>query len=85
MTTATWGRVDDLSRASGILGPHSYRRSAEKNRALVDDVEWLASSGTAFIDIARRLGKNPGALERALYRAGRPDLAALNPGRRYRG
>jgi hypothetical protein len=50
---------------------------AEKVRHnYVEDVEWLKSCGQEAAEIAIRLEKKPGTLARALYREGRPDLAA---------
>lgn len=68
MSTATYG----LSRQVWI----------SKAAAIIEDVEWLASWGVSFEEIARRVGKAPEALERALYRWGRPDLARLAYGAR---
>ena len=42
--------------------------------ALVEDVDWLARTGETPERAAARLGRTVGALERALLRAGRPDL-----------
>lgn len=48
--------------------------------ALIEDVDWLASFGTCWGEIARRLGLSEVALERQLYRYGRNDLVrALKP------
>lgn len=46
---------------------------------VVEDVEWLIYCGETHAEaISQRLGyPNPRSLYRALYRAGRPDLAAL--------
>jgi IS30 family transposase len=50
---------------------------AEKIRHnYVEDVEWFKDGGMEAAEIAVRLGKKPGTLARALYREGRPDLAA---------
>ena len=46
--------------------------------ALVEDVEWLAMFGTAWGEIARRVGLKEAALERRLYRYGRGDLVFAN-------
>lgn len=43
-------------------------------RALVEDVEWLIRCGEAPDQVAQRVGKTLSAVERTLYRAGRPDL-----------
>lgn len=83
MTTATWHQAP--RHRTGAHQPLTRPGCETTRAALVEDVEWLASFGTCFVEIARRLGKAPGALERALHRAGRPDLAALNAGHRYRG
>lgn len=46
---------------------------------VVEDVEWLIYCGETHVEaISQRLGyANPRSLIRALYRVGRPDLAAL--------
>lgn len=41
----------------------------------VEDVEFLVSTGETAPAIAARLGRAPATLSRALYRAGRADLA----------
>ena len=43
--------------------------------AIAEDVEWLLSAGVGHTEIAARLKLKPGSVARALYRAGRPDLA----------
>ena len=40
--------------------------------------EWLAMFGTAWSEIARRVGLKEAALERRLYRYGRGDLVFAN-------
>jgi hypothetical protein len=41
----------------------------------VEEVEFLRSCGTSHAEIVTRLDTTPGALAKALDRAGRPDLA----------
>lgn len=55
-----------------------HQRNARKATALVEDVEWLAMFGTAWGEIARRVGLKEAALERRLYRYGRGDLVFAN-------
>ena len=61
----------------GRTGRPAVRRPAtlERERALVEDAEWLLSWGTPPLEVARRLGTNVGALRTRLRRAGRDDLA----------
>ncbi len=42
---------------------------------LVEEVSWLMDSGDRPLGIAARLKKSPATISRALYRAGRNDLA----------
>jgi len=41
---------------------------------VVEDAEWLADTGVVMVSAANRLGVTIDALERALYRHGRPDI-----------
>ena len=43
--------------------------------ALAEDVEWMLHNGEGISQILTRLGRTPTAIARALYRAGRGDLA----------
>ena len=53
--------------------------------ALVEDVEWLLSTGEHPDRIATRLGMTRHALTQAMRRAGRRDLAnPLDPNRSHR-
>lgn len=54
-----------------------YRSSPSAHREnLIEDIMFLASSGEAYTQVARNLGKSIAALEKILYRANRPDLLA---------
>lgn len=46
-----------------------------KSADVVEEVEFLLSCGVSAFRIAAQLGMKPGSVERALHRAGRPDLA----------
>lgn len=50
------------------------RRDPEKFRALIEDVEFIASTGGGFEECAQRVGKTPGALEMLLRITGHIDL-----------
>lgn len=50
-------------------------RTLERRAALVEDVEWLLDSDETPSTIAARYGIASASVARALYRAGRPDLA----------
>ena len=56
----------------------THKGNVRKATALVEDVEWLAMLGTAWGEIARRVGLKEAALERRLYRYGRGDLVFAN-------
>lgn len=58
-----------MSRPQTLSGP------ARKAAALIEDVEWLLSFRTPWVEIRRRLDRSPVALERCFRRHGRPDLA----------
>jgi len=61
----------DAARASRTLPTRELRRQA----ALVEDVEWLLTTGETHPDtIAFRLGLTRAGLLKALRRAGRTDL-----------
>lgn len=53
-----------------------------RRAAVVEETEFLLSTGTSAHHIAHRLSLKPASLERTLYRAGRPDLARKMGGRR---
>ena len=44
--------------------------------AIAEDVEWMLSNGGTVPRILASLGRKPESVARALYRAGRSDLAA---------
>lgn len=50
--------------------------TAQRWAALVEDVEFLLSWGTPWVEVCARLGRTPAAMIRALYRLGRADLGA---------
>lgn len=59
------------------LEPVTPRTVVRFDAELLVDVIWLADSGLSLAAAAQRLGyRTPGALERALGRAGRRDLIA---------
>jgi hypothetical protein len=43
--------------------------------ALIEDVQWMLDTREHPVNVARRLGRTVNALEKALRRAGRHDLA----------
>ena len=43
---------------------------------LIEDVEWMLATGEVPCNVATRLGMTPHAIEKAMRRAGRRDLAA---------
>ncbi|MFM9430037.1 hypothetical protein [Arthrobacter sp. MP_2.3] len=49
----------------------------KKTDALIEDVEFLIEAGCTWHEIPTRLNRTPQAAERALARAGRPDLVHL--------
>lgn len=51
------------------------RRAAHNGREIVEDAAFLATHGTTLASAAQRLHITEGALERALYRHHRGDLA----------
>ena len=54
----------------------NYRPSTEQRQAnLIEDIEWLITSGESTHRIAHRLGRSIGAIRIACDRAGRRDLA----------
>ena len=52
------------------LAVHHARRAAE----LIEDVEFLLSTGASVHEVADRTGRSLSALAQLLYRRGRPDL-----------
>lgn len=50
-------------------------RPPTDHAALIEDLEWMADTGESLDGAAERLNTTPVALERALYRHGRHDLA----------
>jgi len=59
-----------------LVAPARIREAGD----FIEDLEWLASFGVSWGEIARRLGLSEVALERKLYRYGRNDLVrALKP------
>lgn len=74
-------RRDLAAAVAGWRDPEYRRRmygeptTAERTRAIVQDVEWMTRTGETPAGICARLGSRPAALARRLQRAGRPDLA----------
>lgn len=54
----------------------------QRRAALAEDTEWLLATGEWIGRIPQRLGVTPAALEKALRRGCRPDLATLFDQRR---
>lgn len=72
--SATAGPMTRDRLAAFARAARSRRRSVP-GRVVVCEVEHLRSFGRLPKDIAGRLGMSQSAVERALYRAGRNDLA----------
>jgi len=85
------GKIDDdydLEDLADDLDPVTFNLTSPacvaKAGVFVENFEWLTSFGTCWVEIARRLGTTPVALERQLYRYGRGDLVAAHKPRTIR-
>jgi hypothetical protein len=67
---ARMARRDSAARAAEASKRAAERRAA----ALIEDIEFMLDTGETRLGIARRTRMREASLERALARAGRPDL-----------
>lgn len=63
-----------MTTPTPTLPTRTYLDAAGR-RYFLEEVDFLLSFGTSWVTICEQLHRTPGALYRALYRYGRPDLA----------